>query len=61
MRVPRLVPDQLELEGEFERDLNNKLGDGESGWMPKGGQRRKGGEFGKLKVSKNDGNLDLLG
>jgi hypothetical protein len=61
MRVSRLVLDQLELEGKFEKDLNNDLGDGESRSMPKGGQRRKGGEFGELKVSKNDGNLDLLG
>lgn len=61
MRVSRLVLDQLELEGKFEKDLNNNLGDGESRLMPKGGQRRKGGEFGELKVSKNDGNLDLLG
>lgn len=48
MRVPRLVLDQLELEGGFERDLNNKLGDGESRWMPKGGQRRKGGGVWKI-------------
>jgi hypothetical protein len=61
MRESRLVLDQLELEGKFEKDLNNDLGDGESRSMLKGGQRRKGGEFGELEVSKNDGNLDLLG
>jgi hypothetical protein len=34
---------QLELKGEFEKDLNNDWGDGESKWMVKRWQRRKDG------------------